>query len=165
MAFDCFAFIDGARGESDDAMHRGWIEVLSFSHRLAQPASGSASTGGGRSRERCEHGDFVIEKAMDKTSTKLAEWCCKGATIPEIKIEVCRATGDKQKYAEIVLSDSIVSEFQMTGADQGEGALPIEVVSFNYGKIEWKYIETDHNTGAPLGSVDAGWDRVTNDVV
>jgi glutamyl-tRNA reductase len=41
-------------------------------------------------------------------------------------------------------------------------ALPLEEVSFNYGKIEWTYTETDHATGKPKGDVKANWDLKAN---
>ena len=48
------------------------------------------------------------------------------------------------------------------GSAQGGEVLPSEVVSFNYGKITWNYIETDHKTGAVRGNVETHWDLVTN---
>jgi len=162
MAFDCFLKINGVPGESTDDKHSDWIELLSFSHGVSQPGSGSVSSGGARSAERCDHEDFSVVKAMDKASPKLALFCCNGTHIDQIKMELCRATGDKQKYMEYVLSDVIVASARPGGSAQGGEALPLEEVSFNYGKIEWKYTETDHKTGKPKGDVAANWDLVSN---
>ena len=68
MAFDAFLKIDGIPGESSDDKHKDWIEILSFSHGLSQPASGSRSSGGAASAERCNHSDFSIVKTLDKAS-------------------------------------------------------------------------------------------------
>jgi type VI secretion system secreted protein Hcp len=162
MAFDCFIKIDGVPGESSDDKHKDWIEILSYSHGLSQPGSGSASSGGGRSAERCDHQDFSIVKTLDKASPKLALFCCRGDHIKEIKMDLCRATGDKQKYMEIKLSNVIVSSWRPGGSAQGGESLPLEEVSFNYGKIEWIYTQTDHETGKPKGDVKANWDLVAN---
>ncbi len=162
MAFDCFLKIDGVPGESTDDKHSEWIELLSFSHGVSQPASGSSSSGGGRSAERCDHQDFSVVKTLDKTSPKLALFCCDGTHIKEVKMELCRATGDKQKYMEYVLNDVIVTSARPGGSAQGGEALPLEEVSFNYGKIGWIYTETDHKTGKPKGDVVANWDLTTN---
>jgi type VI secretion system secreted protein Hcp len=162
MAFDCFIKIDGVPGESTDDKHKEWIEVLSYSHGLSQPGSGSRSSGGARSAERCDHQDYSIVKTLDKASAKLALFCCRGDHIKSIKIELCRATGDKQKYMGYDLSDVIVSSVRPGGAAHGGETLPLEEVSFNYGKIEWTYTETDHQTGKPKGDVKAHWDLVTN---
>ena len=58
MAFDAFLKIDGIPGESSDDKHKDWIEILSYSHGVSQSGSGSRSSGGARSAERCDHQDF-----------------------------------------------------------------------------------------------------------
>jgi len=162
MAFDCFLNIDGIPGESTDSKHKAWIEIESFSHGLSQPSSGAQSSGGARSAERTTHDDFTVVKKLDKTTPKIAVFCCNGTHIMSIKMDLCRATGDKQTYMTYTLSDSIISAVCPTGSARGADELPTESVSFNYGKIEWKYIETDHQTGKPKGTVQANWDLVTN---
>lgn len=162
MAFDCFLKIEGIPGECTDDKHKDWIEVLSYNHGLAQPTSGSRSTAGARSAERCDHQDLSVVKVLDKASPKLSLFCCNGAHIGKITMSLCRATGDKQKYMEYVLSDVIVSSVRPGGSAQGGEALPMEEVSFNYGKIEWIYTQTDHKTGKPKGDVKANWDLTVN---
>ncbi len=162
MAFDCFLKIDGVPGESTDDKHTEWIELLSYSHGVSQMSSGSVSSGGGRSAERCDHQDFSVVKTLDKASPKLNLYCCNGTHIKLINIELCRATGDKQKYMEYILTDSIVSSVRPGGSSQGGEALPLEEVTFNYGKIEWVYTETDHKTGKPKGDVKTNWDLELN---
>ena len=161
MAFDCFLKIEGVDGESSDDKHKDWIELLSYSHGVSQPSSGAASSGGGRSAERCDHADFSIVKTVDKATPKLALACCDGTHIESIKVELCRAGGDKQKYMEYVMNDVIVASARPGGSSEGE-ALPTEEVCFNYGKIEWVYTETDHKTGRPKGDVKAHWDLTEN---
>lgn len=162
MAFDCFLKIGTIPGECTDDKHKEWIEILSFSHGLSQPGSGSVSSGGARSAERCDHQDFSVVKTLDKASPKLALACCNGEHIASIKMELCRATGNKSKYMVYDLSDVIISSARPGGSAQGGEALPLEEVSFNYGKIEWIYTESDHKTGKPKGDVKAHWDLVTN---
>jgi type VI secretion system secreted protein Hcp len=159
MAYDAFLKIDGIPGESTDDKHKDWIEILSFSQGVSQMATSSASSGG-RAAARCNHADFSITKNLDKASPKLALFCCNGTHIQKVKVELCRATGDKQKYMEYVLSDVIVSHWTPGGSAQGGEHL--EQVGFNYGKIEWTYTETDHKTGKPKGDVKAHWDLIAN---
>jgi len=162
MAFDAFLKIDGIDGESTDDKHQKWIEILSYSHGLSQPLSGSRSTSGGATAERCDHSDFSVVKALDKASPKLALFCCNGKHIPTVKLELCRAGEKKEKYMEYVMSDVIVSGVRKGGSAQGGESLPLEEVTFNYGKIEWNYVEIDHKTGKPGGNVNAHWDVVAN---
>lgn len=162
MAFDCFLKCDEIDGECTDDKHQKWIELLSYSHGVSQPSSGSVSSGGARSAERCDHQDFSIVKTLDKASPKLNLFCCNGKHIPTVKVELCRATENKTKYMEYIMTDVIVSSVRPGGSAQGGETLPLEEVSFNYGKITWNYIETDHKTGKPGGNVETHWDLVTN---
>jgi type VI secretion system secreted protein Hcp len=162
MAFDCFLNIDGVPGESTDDKHADWIELLSFSHGVSQMSSGAASSGGGRSAERCDHQDFSVVKTLDKASPKLALYCCNGTHIKEVTVELCRAGGDKQKYMEYKMSDVIVTSARPGGSAGSGEALPLEEVTFNYGKIDWTYTETDHKTGQPKGDVATNWDLTVN---
>jgi type VI secretion system secreted protein Hcp len=162
MAFDCFLKVDGIDGECTDEKHKHWIEVLSYCHGVSQPSSGAASSGGARSAERCDHQDFSIVKTLDKTSPKLTLFCCNGRHIQNVKMELCRAVENKEKYMEYVMTDVIVSSVRPGGSAQGGEALPLEEVSFNYGKITWNYTETDHKTGKPGGHVETHWDLVEN---
>lgn len=162
MAFDAFLKIEGVSGESTDNKHKDWIEVLSYSHGVTQMASGSSSSGGGRSAERCDHSDFSIVKTLDKSSPKLNLFCCNGTHIKSIEVEFCRATGDKQPYMHYKLEDVIVTSVRPGGSSQGGEALPLEEVSFNYGKITWTYTEIDHKSGKASGKVEANWSVVEN---
>ncbi len=162
MAFDAFLKIDGVPGESTDDKHKDWIEVLSFSWGVSQRASGSASTGGGATAERADFQDFSIVKALDKASPKIALACADGTHIKEVIIELCRAGGDKVKYMEYKMSNAIISSVRPGGSAQGGETLPLEEVSFNYGKIEWTYTQQKRADGSGGGQVAAGWDLEAN---
>ena len=87
--------------------------------------------------------------------------CCNGEHIKGVMIELCYATGDKQKYMEYKMSDVIVSSVRPGGSSQGGEPKPLEEVSFNYGKLEITYTQTDE-TGKPKGDVKANWDLKAN---
>jgi type VI secretion system secreted protein Hcp len=157
LAFDGFLKIDSIPGESTDDKHKDWIEILSFSHGVSQPAT----VVGGTTTERCQHQDFSLVKTLDKASPKLALSCSEGEHIKEVRIELCRATGDKQKYMEYKLSDVIVSSVNPSAGTMSGQDRPIEEVSFNYGKIEWTYTIIGAD-GLPAGNVIAQWDLMAN---
>jgi len=161
MAFDAFVKVSTVPGESTDDKHKDWIEILSFSTGVSQPISAVASSAGGATSARCNHQDFTIVKYLDKASPKLALACATGEHIPDIKIELCRAGGDKLKYMEYKLSDVVVSSCASSGNTGGED-VPTESVSFNYGKIEWEYTQQKRADGAGGGKVSGGWDLTKN---
>jgi type VI secretion system secreted protein Hcp len=160
--FDAFFKIDAIPGESQDDKHKEWIELHSFSTGLLQTVGGNRSTTGAATAGRVEHQDFSIVKNLDKSTPKLNEACCKGTHIPKMILELCRATGDKQVYYKITLSDSIVTSVRLGGSAKGGESIPFEEVSFNYGEIEWNYTATDHKTGKPAGNVTTKHSLVAN---
>ena len=162
MAFDAFLNVADIPGESTDDAHGDWIEILSYSSGVSQTASASASTGGGASAERADFQDFSIVKALDKASPKLALACANGTHISEVVLELCRAGGEKLKYMEYKLTDCIVSSCRPGGSSGGAETLPLEEVSFNYGKIEWTYTQQQRADGSGGGNVSAGWNLETN---
>jgi type VI secretion system secreted protein Hcp len=160
--FDAFLKVEGVEGESLDDKHKNWIEILSFSSGANQPASATRSSSGGATAERVDLHDFSIVKALDKASPKLFEACCTGKHFKEVKIELCRAGESKVKYMEYKLEEAIVSSIRPGGSSKGAEALPLEEVSFNYGKIKLTYTQQKRSDGSGGGNVDAGWDATAN---
>jgi len=159
MAGDCFLKIDGIPGESTDDKHKDWIEVMSYSSGVAQMAAGDRSTGGGAASGRCSHQDISIVREMDKATPTINLYCCQGKHIPKVVIELCRAAGNKEKYMEYKMEDVLISSVSVGG---GGGGLPTESVTFNYGKLTWNYIQTDHKTGEAKGNVEKYWSLIDN---
>ena len=161
MAVDMFLKVDSVDGESTDDKHPGEIEVLSYSWGVSQQKSGSASSHGSHTAGRADFNDFSIVKAIDKASPKLMLACADGTHLKSIRLELCRAGGDKQPYMEYKFTDVIVTSFRPGGNGHGE-ALPLEEVSFAFGKAEWKYTQTKVEGGKAAGNVAGGWDLKVN---
>jgi type VI secretion system secreted protein Hcp len=97
----------------------------------------------------------------DKASPKLAEACRTDQRIKDVTIELCRAGGNKQKYAEIKLEQMIVSHISLNSGSDSE-SFPSESISFSYGKIKWIYTQQKREDGQGGGQVTSGWDLTTN---
>jgi type VI secretion system secreted protein Hcp len=124
-------------GESRDEAHAKWLEALSWSHLIRQPKSATASTSGGHTAERCEHGEMVFTKDIDSTSPSFWLSCSQGDTYQKVTIDFMRANGkERVKYLEIVLNHVIVGS--VIPSVQGEG-LPTETISLKYGSVKWTY--------------------------
>lgn len=164
MAFDAFLKIDGIPGESSDDKHKDWIEIQSFGHSIEQPAQATASTAGGATAERVNHGMYEITHFLDKASPKIYEACSTGKHIKDVTIELCRSGGDKVKYMEIKLEQVIISQVDTAGAATDSG-FPSEKVKFSYGKIKWTYTQQKREDGAGGGNVSAGWDLTANKTI
>ncbi|WP_263771380.1 Hcp family type VI secretion system effector [Propionivibrio soli] len=165
MAFDTFIKIDGIPGESTDDKHKEWIEVVSYDHQIEQPASSTASSVGGATAERVNHGAFNFSHLMDKATPKLLEACCTGKHIKEVTIEFCRAGGDKVKYMDVKLEQVLVSRVSQGGTTANESGFPVENVALSYGKIKWTYTQQKRADGSAGGNVSAGWDLTANKTI
>jgi len=165
MAFDSFIKIDGIPGESSDDKHKEWIELISYDHHIEQPASSTASSVGGATAERVNHGSFNFVHQLDKATPKLLEACCTGKHIKEVTIEFCRAGGDKVKYMEIKLEQVLISAVTDNGSSAGESGFPTEKISLSYGKIKWTYTQQKRQDGSAGGNVSAGWDLTANKTI
>lgn len=125
-------------GETRDGEHAKWLEVESWSHMIRQPKSATASSAGGHTAERCEHGDMIFVKDLDLTSPKLWEACSAGHTFKEVTIDFMRADGAKRvKYLEIKLMHVLISSVSPTVAGEG---IPTETFSLTYAAVQWNYI-------------------------
>jgi len=157
MAADCFLKIEGIDGESEDANHKGEIEVLSWSWGASQPASMATGSGGGSGKVNMQ--DFSFSFRNGKASPKLMLACAKGKHIKSAVFTCRKAGGDQEEYLVFTLSDCIVSSYQ-TGGSGGED-LPIESLTLNFAKVEMQY--KPQGSDGSLGSlVKTGWDLKTN---
>lgn len=162
MAIDVYLFIEGIKGESADDKHRDWIECKSVSWDVHQPRSATASTGGGHTAERCEHGDIVIAKIADLASPILLQTCSTGRTIPKVRLEFMRADGrgERIKYFEIELENVLIGG---VSPSVHEGDILSEHVALKYSKIKWKYTQQKIGGGA-CGNTAGGWDISANKI-
>ena len=134
MAIDVYLQIEGVKGESNDERHKDWIECTSATWSVLQPKSATASTGGGHTAERCEHGDLVITKLSD-LSSPLCELMAKVSGLNTLR-----------SSWKNVLIGAVVPSIQAK-------KILTEYVSLKYGKVKWKYTQQ---------KVAGGWDLSAN---
>lgn len=164
MGADMYVQIEGIKGDSTDSAHKDWVEVESFSHRIHQPFAAQASGRGGHSGGKAEHGDFSITKRIDTATPLLAQFVCTGKSIPKMKLELCRALGDKTTFMSYTLENVMATTVEPQGSRDPEDPLPSERVDFRYGIIRWEYTPTD-TSGKKGAAIKAAWDAQANKTV
>jgi type VI secretion system secreted protein Hcp len=174
MAFNAYlVFIDKVKikGESTSqpeagiTRDNGAIEVSDYGFGVSMPVATSRSDGGGATVGRANFDVFTCTKGIDTATPYLFMYCCKGTAVDSIVLHLYRA-GDSSatgvvKYAMVVFQFCVITKVAVTG---GGEELPKESLEFNYGKCEYVYQETDHNTGIKTSrALDRfGWSTIKN---
>ncbi len=149
------------KGESQDKDHKDWIEVNSWHHTIVQPRSATASTAGGHTAERCEHGEMIFAKDLDVVSPLLYQHASGGSTFDEVTVEFYRADGEgkRVRYLEIKLKYVLIASVTPSVVSQG---VPSETFSLKYAAVQWKY--TQQKIGGNQGGNSQGaWSLTKND--
>ncbi len=160
MANAFFMKIDGITGESEDESHKGWLEITEFGQEMAHDieGGGTPSAAGGFTTGGATLEVMSFNKAMDRSSVQLFQYCLTAKVIPTIVIEAVRPTEKAEVYFRITLTNSIVASINTTGSD---GELPTEEGSIAFTTIKWEYtmVKPDGKMGDTFSST---WNRLTN---
>ncbi|MFL6038426.1 MAG: Hcp family type VI secretion system effector [Gaiellaceae bacterium] len=156
MAVDYFLKIDGIEGESQDAGHKGEIDVEAWSWGETQ--AHPAGVGGGGGAGKVSMSDFSFTTRLSKASPTLFLTCASGAHIKAAWLTGQRGGGKHSDYfLKWTFSDLLISSYQAGAAED----VPVDNVSFSFAKIEveYKQLKADGTLG---GSFKAGWDLKKN---
>jgi type VI secretion system secreted protein Hcp len=162
MAFDTFMKIEtpNVAGESQDAKHKGEIEIFSFSLGASNPTTiGSATGGAGAGKVSLS--SFSFMKKTDKTSPVLFQACANGTHYDKVTI-TCRKAGQTPvEYLIYTFNLCFVESVQWSGSSGGDDT-PAESCSMAFGKMQIDY-QPQGPDGKPLGgAIHGGWDQVKN---
>jgi len=189
--FDAFLKLDGIKGESADAKHKGEIDIESFSWGMSQ--TGVSATGGGGGAGKVKVHDIVVTKRTDASSPLLMLNCANGAHIKEGLLTVRKAGGTQLEFLKIKLTDILVSSYKPHGSiiasddweqsattgnttsqddweskvitTSGGTEIPSESISLNFSKVEFSYQAQGADGKAQGGPIVAGWDVKANQKV
>jgi type VI secretion system secreted protein Hcp len=116
-----FLEIEGFKGNSTTAQHRGWIQVQSYRHNM-QPRSPS----------------IVITKMLDAASPKLYQACCTSREFRRVIFDFCRKL-DLMRVLRVELDGAVISSItQETAAGPG---LTVEEITLRYESVRWTYTQ------------------------
>jgi type VI secretion system secreted protein Hcp len=152
--------VDGVPGESTDSSHGGWIELLGMSWEVEK----KGALTGVREASRAKFSDVTVLKPVDLASPLLWQRAAKNTLIGKIKIELCRAGGEKVKYLEYTFTDCYITKVEIDSGRSKEAreTLPVEYLSFSYGKFEVVYTQQRRLDGNPGGVATAMFDLKAN---
>lgn len=162
MASNMFIKFKDVDGESTDANHDKWIEILSWNHSFSQPTSPLRSSSGGGT-EKANHSDLSFTKSIDVATDDLLKACWNGTQYETVDLECFRADGENVpvKYLVINMEKVFISNYSISG---GGGDVPMENLSVAYGKVTYTYIDQKKEDGKSGGNQPTYHDLTTNEV-
>jgi type VI secretion system secreted protein Hcp len=148
--------IGDIKGESVDADHKDWINIVSISQGMNRHVP-EGKSGHQRQRGSVTCGDVVCTKEMDASSPKLIQAVCDGKVFDTVKVDVCVSTGADKRvpYFQWEMKNVIVSDYSLSGQG-GEDGQFFETLSLNYEEIKWTYDKMGKD-GKSKGKIDATW--------
>lgn len=164
MPFDAFLKLgSNIKGDSQDVNHKEWIELAAVAGGLSQPGGGNVSAQGTHSGGRASFQDVSCQFTMSSASPLIADFCARAETIPEVTIELCRASKDKTRFMLYKLKDVMISSYSTSGSQGGD--LPYESITLAPSEIHWIYTPTDPNGNKTGPDVKKGWSLRENKAV
>ncbi|MDH4082314.1 MAG: type VI secretion system tube protein Hcp [Nitrospira sp.] len=150
-AVDYFLKIAGIEGESNALMHKGDIQLDSWSFGGTQTGGEHFAGHGGVGKFSAQ--DFNFTMKLSKASPKLFQACATGQHLKDATLVARKAGEGQQEYYRITFSDCLVSSYQQGGA-AGSDLIPTDQASLSFGKIEIEY--TEQRPDGSLGEVVKG---------
>src|SRR5882757_2432415 len=152
LILDCGSTITGESTLTDFVKK---IEVLSYSHGVAQQITGDQSNQK-RTSGKPNHQDFTITKYLDLATASLIDYCNQATILPTVKLVIGQNEGGKvNQYMSYTLTNALVSS-----VSAGGGGKPQETVTFNYTAISWDYkLQTAATGDSGVGA--AKWNLAT----
>jgi type VI secretion system secreted protein Hcp len=146
-----FAKYDGVDGESQDANHDKWIDVLSIDWGMHKESAK-------KKRAAVNVIDsMVITMEYEKASVKLLEAAFHGTVIPKLEIEqTATYSGARATYLKYELTNVQVTSFQTNASGNDEAGPPTVVVGNNFEEIKVTYTEFD-DAGSSKGNAETTW--------
>jgi type VI secretion system secreted protein Hcp len=157
MADDMFLKIDGIKGESLDAKHKGDIDIESYSWGLTNSEPQGGGGGGGAGKATFDGISFVAKTSLASPPLFLA--AASGKHMKEAMLIVRHAGKEQLEYIKIKLTDLTVASYQQDGDVPADR--PTDVFSLRFNKIDFSYSrqKPDGTLDAPI---TAGWDVQKN---
>lgn len=160
-AVDYFLKIDGIEGESQDATHKGEIQIDSW--RWGARNTGTMQFGGGGGGGKAKMSDFGFTMRVNKATPKLMQKLASGEHIKKVVLTCRKAGKTPQDYLKITFEDVIVASY-MTDTEESKDVIPKEHISLNFAKITYEYREQKAD-GSLGGAVVASHDMKSNTTV
>jgi type VI secretion system secreted protein Hcp len=156
-----FLKLDGVQGSSQASGHVGWIEILSFSFGVSEPATTGTATGGGGSRAKPDFSTLNVMKLADRADVPILQRLLTGRVISTATLDIVSTNGEARPEVvdQVKLTNAIIEDLQTSGAN----ATPSVSLSIGFEKIQL-VTNLYGADGAAAGTESVTYDLRTNRV-
>ena len=162
MAGSIHLKIKGVEGRNETKGFEDSIPLDGYRYDFEQNIT-SGSRGGRQVEGRGKWKPFVVFKAPDKSSPKLAHICAAGKLLDRVEIIVTRSNQENEVVRRFILERVYISTFRANrnSEESEERRVDVEEISFDFGKIKWE-LTPDDKEGQLQAPLVNGWDRDAN---
>ena len=165
-AVEFFLNIEGVAGESQDATHKGEIELMSFSFGATQAGGHAFGSGGGAGKVSFQ--DLHFSAPVNKASPRLFQACATGEHFKKATLTCRKAGGGQaQEFLKVYLTDVLVSSYAdgsrqldsgYSNLAESDTDVPTDQITINFSKIQVIYTQQSATGGVDttgLGLADS----------
>ncbi len=146
---------ESKQGESGggDGQYKGWIELQAWDWEVE--AETSWTKGGGAAVGKPAPGKLNWEHNWDRSSNTILTFISTGRAFPEVKLEMCKSTGDKgrKKFFSILMKEAFITKVNQAATDEGNVTQKVEMV---FKSIEIEYFQQGVLPDQPGALAQAG---------
>lgn len=151
---DMFLMVKGAKcglikGEAQDDVHKGEIEVLRWSWGM----QAKASLGGGVATGKASVRELTVVKRIDSASTALMSALRTNEPIQKAVLTLRKAGKSQLEYLKITIEQGRVTGLDVEAGDGNGGSAVTENVRFSFNKINVEYVPQGKDGQAMGGTI------------
>lgn len=135
---------DGIDGEATHDSHQKWIDISTLQFGIGRGISTPSGSTANREASQPSVSEITIVKQMDGSSPKLFTESATGNVGKTVKIDLVSTGSPGNTYVTYTLTNTLISGYSVSSG----GDRPIETVTLNFTKIEYKFIPYDNNNKA-----------------
>jgi type VI secretion system Hcp family effector len=144
-----YLWVEGIEGECEDALHKGYMEVLSYQHEI--DVLRDANAAGTHDEPRLFQ--LTVTRPVNKVSPLLFAHCCQEVRIPTVTLELWYEGAVSQKVMTYTGHDAVMASIRNLKSATAD-SVPTEEMTFVCAAMEWNCTDYDA-AGRSQGEIHA----------
>ncbi len=143
-----FLKVENVAGESKDAGHSGWTDILSYHWGVTRAESGNKAA---------HHLNLTVQAMVDKSTPAIFLYASNGNKLTKVELSACKAGGAQVEYYRITLENVFVAGVILNDGGAGSGVQ----YEFQADSVKIQYWEQGV-TGGRGAETRSGWNIRNN---